>query len=335
MFNKINEKTKVEYSEMSLPKIFISKKATNKMLIYIDECSKEVGWLGTVEQHKDIYLIDDVMLFEQEVSSVTTDIDEGDLSKFASNKMEELGAEEGSNLLNSVKMWGHSHVNMGVTPSSTDDKSMEMFGESGHDFFIRLIANKKGVMKIDLFDYERGIVFYNLDFSEVATQEERELEKQIQELQEKLEQIAIKDIEELEVGIKEEIKAKVKEKTYTKKKDKKDNISKLNDYAAYFGGYNGYYVEDGAYGYTDYSEYQEDDKVVQKSLFSNQEFNLLGTKVPEKVLYEIAYAIDEEDCRAILIEYGVYKSQSKQVMFEMMERADELITLELGKGGML
>ena len=190
--------------------------ALRKMKTFINECDLEIGWLGIVERFEkdNMFLIEDVMLFNQEVSSVTTDIDDTDLTKFANDTMKELGTKKGSELLNKVRMWGHSHVNMGVSASGTDDKQMDVFEDNNSDFFIRLIANKKDSMKIDIFDYANGITYLNVDYYVSYNGEEREISNSIIELQKKLESISSSKEKVIEEQMIEEIKEKVRNKKY-------------------------------------------------------------------------------------------------------------------------
>ena len=110
------------------PKIFINVNAMNKMKEYIRQSSLEIGWLGTCEKlDNSSYYIGDVFLFKQEVHATTTEITTEGLSEFA---MELLSTNDGIEIWNNMKVWGHSHVNMGTSPSSQDDKQIEVFAEN-------------------------------------------------------------------------------------------------------------------------------------------------------------------------------------------------------------
>ena len=217
MFTKNSTASGVEVLERCLPKIIISKTALRKMNIYIKECKEEIGWLGTVTKDKEYYYISDVMLFEQEVHATTTEITPEGLSKFGEELLQQ---ENGIDIWNSIKVWGHSHVNMSVFASGQDDAQMETFAENGHDFFIRIIANKKGEMKLDLYDYMQGVIYTNLSWFENPTEVElgvtnqiAELESQVAELELQLEVINQKEIESLQGNIILEMKDKVVSKS--------------------------------------------------------------------------------------------------------------------------
>lgn len=205
---RLNPDTKVQVIANKVPRIGIMSDALAKMFVYVDECSDEIGWLGTVKQiNEKYYIIEDVFLFDQNVHGTTTEITPEGLSEFAE---ELLKREDGLEIWNNLKMWGHSHVNMSVTPSGQDDKQMKEFGEIGHDWFIRLICNKKGDMKLDFFDYKHGIAFLDVPWEEVATEEENSIQEEIFRLQELLEEAKKKRVELYKEPIKEEMKVKVR-----------------------------------------------------------------------------------------------------------------------------
>jgi hypothetical protein len=134
--------------------------ALEKMSQYIRMCSEEISWLGTVRVEGNAVIIDEVYLFEQEVSAAQTDLDEHAMVAFASEMMER-DMDEAMDVLPRLRMWGHSHVNMEVNPSGTDDTTMKKFApdiaNTSMPFMLRLIANKRGKMKIDIYYYQKSL----------------------------------------------------------------------------------------------------------------------------------------------------------------------------------
>jgi hypothetical protein len=195
----------------AVPYIVISKKALVQMFIYVDKCSEEIGWMGTAYRDEKQITIDDVYLFDQEVHSTTTEITPEGLSDFAT---ELLNQPDGMDIWNNLKMWGHSHVRMGVTPSGQDDKQMETFQDGGHDWFIRLIANKNGELKVDLYDYENGIIYLDLPWYAEESAEEEAIIRQIRALNEQLDHINEAYANHYTENIEAEMKVKVRRKTY-------------------------------------------------------------------------------------------------------------------------
>lgn len=219
-------KTTIKVRATHIPTVHINEKALQKMFIYTDEVSDEVGWLGTAYRDDNIFYIEDVFLFDQEVHGATTEITPEGLADFATELMQQ---PDGMEIWNNLKMWGHSHVNMSITPSGQDDKQMEEFSKNGHDFFIRLICNKKGELAVDVYDYKNGLEFHNapwlIHVDEAENEGKSAIKLQINELYAQIEQLeeAIADMEEKELEalrtpIKEEIKEKVRKLTYSSRK---------------------------------------------------------------------------------------------------------------------
>lgn len=166
--------------------LVISEKAYEKMWNYVDICPEEVGWFGTIEPIKDKdgniqpgkFFLKDVYMVGQEVSSVETDMSVDDLSEFMQNILDSYPDEEAVEIVNSIRLWGHSHVKMGVSPSTTDNNTMSQFGQNIKDYMLRIIANKKGEFKVDLWYYEYYIIATDIPWR-VATPANDALRKEI------------------------------------------------------------------------------------------------------------------------------------------------------------
>jgi hypothetical protein len=149
----------------SIPKIFVSKDAYEDMFQLVDIVNKEVGWLGTVEKtESNDYLIKEIFLFEQKSHHTTCNITEEGLGNWAMNMME-FRPDDGMDIVNSVRFWGHSHVWMGTSPSGQDDAQMDVFAKSCEDFFIRGIINKSGRMEFTLYLYQLGVEVHDASWS--------------------------------------------------------------------------------------------------------------------------------------------------------------------------
>lgn len=151
-FNSSEKEPEISFREQPYtPIILITPIAYSKMLHYVDIASGEVGWLGIVEEDNKDFIITDVFLFEQNVSGTHTSITEEGLSKFTEQI---LKLENGMEIINKMKFWGHSHVNFDTFASAQDDSQMEIFSNCGHDNFIRGIFNKKGSVHFTHYDYK-------------------------------------------------------------------------------------------------------------------------------------------------------------------------------------
>lgn len=160
--------------------LYILPEARQKMEIYCDLSEGEIGWLGFVRDLGDNgFLIEDVALLKQEVHATTTEITPEGLLEFWAKTAPENQLK--------IKLWGHSHVNMGVSPSGQDNSQMEYF-KDGNPWFIRLITNKKREYHIDIYDYANGIQVH-MDQSDLITYNPKanELKKAIEdEIKEKV-----------------------------------------------------------------------------------------------------------------------------------------------------
>jgi len=211
MFNNSDKKTTVKVFQKAVPEIIFNPDALIKMGIYTAECEDEVGWLGTAykDNNKNIIYINDVFLFDQETHSTTTEISSEGLSSFGE---ELLATDSGLDTWNNLKVWGHSHVNMATSPSGQDDEQMETFLNTKHDWFIRIITNKKSEMRVDLYYFDQGIIYMDLPWDTHYSSEELTIKQEIEKLQKLLEDIEISRLQKYEDSIKEEIKTKVRKK---------------------------------------------------------------------------------------------------------------------------
>lgn len=144
------------------PKLIVTPLAYQKMGTIIDKCTDEVGWFGTVHPRgAGEFLLKDVFLPKQVTNAATCEIDPEGLIELASQI---LAMPDGMGLYNSLKLWGHSHVNMGVGASGQDDKQFrELVAESTQqDWYFRLIANKKGEMKVDMMDLVGAVMWEDI-----------------------------------------------------------------------------------------------------------------------------------------------------------------------------
>ena len=140
--------------------------AWKKMTMLVDNFTTEVGWHGTVER------IDDENFY------ITVKIDEEEYAKW----MQKTIMEQGYETYSSIKFQGHSHVNMGVTPSGTDiqhqDDIVNTMAEDS--FYIFLIMNKSRSIWCSVFDGKTNAIYENTDVK--VTYETDELDDWLQEV---------------------------------------------------------------------------------------------------------------------------------------------------------
>lgn len=141
--------------------LHFSEKAWIKMQTLIREFDKEVAWHGTAyrgeDPEKNDYYIGDILVYPQEVSGATVNTDQAKYEDW----LYDLGTEE----FNNLRMQGHSHVNMGTSPSSVDLSHQERILEQieGDMFYIFLIWNKRDERCIKIYDMMKNILFESSD----------------------------------------------------------------------------------------------------------------------------------------------------------------------------
>ena len=94
-------------------KIIFTPIAWKKMYALVYAFSSEVQWHGTVKRlDKSTFLITDILVFPHEVTGTTVVSDQKEYEDWLDSLNDET--------FNSLRFHGHSHVDMGVTPSGVD-----------------------------------------------------------------------------------------------------------------------------------------------------------------------------------------------------------------------
>ena len=161
------------------PTIFITSGAYVKMRHLVDKTSTEIGWFGTVtkvESLPNTYIIDDILVYPQTVSGATCEQDEDKMFEF------EMGLT--TDQVNRKRFQGHSHVNMGVTPSGVDENFYKDLLTQVTDYFIILVTNKHNAYHVRFYDVENNILYTDVpihlmldDGTEISTWYEEEANK--------------------------------------------------------------------------------------------------------------------------------------------------------------
>lgn len=153
----------------SYPRVIIQANLLEYIREIVDQCKDEVSWIMEVTDLGNYdYEIESVFIPRQRVNGATTEFNADDIMHLMTN--------ETTFDPDKWRGWGHSHVNMGVTPSGQDKKQMEEFANDC-DFFIGMIHNKKGDMFCWMVDSKRGLFFKNVEVAIVS-----EYENEISEL---------------------------------------------------------------------------------------------------------------------------------------------------------
>lgn len=152
--------TSVGMLDGAFPKLIISPTAAQKMDALVQMCRIEISWFGSSSVVGNNYRLDDVFVPPQECSFGGTKFNDGD---FFEMFMGEDGKIPRDILphMNSIRVWGHSHHNMAVFPSGTDEKQTREFLEKFEDYFIRLICNKRGELHVSIYMVDQGLVLHH------------------------------------------------------------------------------------------------------------------------------------------------------------------------------
>lgn len=133
----------------------IEEAAWRKINALVATCDKEVAWHCTATKTDSSYIIEDVFVFPQIISAATVTTDDTEYAKWLMALPD--------NIFNKLRVHGHSHVNMDVTPSGRDTTYQENILTNVKDFFIFMIQNKKGDIWKAIYDVEANIVYENDD----------------------------------------------------------------------------------------------------------------------------------------------------------------------------
>lgn len=154
---------KISFSKsVSIPnrkaKLYFTETAWVKMKLLVYKWDKEIAWHGIAKRNgKDKYTISDILIYPQEVTGATVTTNQREYETWLMNFDDDI--------FNNIRMQGHSHVNMGVTPSGVDrtlyDRILDQLGDDM--FYIFLIWNKSDERTVEIYDFAENIVFETQD----------------------------------------------------------------------------------------------------------------------------------------------------------------------------
>lgn len=117
-----------------IPKVYITREAKNMLDLYIQHTNAEVSGLGSIFNFGSNLLIDEIYLFKQKVTKSTTKIDQSEIAAFMSDMFQKGFS------LSSLRVWWHSHCDMGVFWSHTDETTIAGFSDG--EWFVSIVSNK-------------------------------------------------------------------------------------------------------------------------------------------------------------------------------------------------
>ena len=162
-------KTRVIEENLVTPYIEISNYAMDKIRYIVEQNDMEIGWLGFVDTIDDKsnphhYKIIDVVITKQHRHGTTCELDEDGYDELVHEIVDKFKDDEDEEadikMINKILFWGHSHVNMGTSPSGQDEVQAKKFAKKGK--IIRGIFNKKGEINLSFFDFAKNIAWDDL-----------------------------------------------------------------------------------------------------------------------------------------------------------------------------
>lgn len=144
----------IEQQNIIEPTIYITPNAYIKMRMLVDKNDKEIGWYGIVNEMPGLqatYIIEDIIVYPQKVTGVTVEQDEDRMFEFEMS----LTTEQ----VNHKRFHGHSHVNMGTSPSGVDESFYQDLLSQVTDYFIITITNKHNEYTTRFYDVANNILY--------------------------------------------------------------------------------------------------------------------------------------------------------------------------------
>lgn len=147
----------IEEKHLEEPKVYITTEAYVKLRKLVDDTTTEIGWYGTVTKMpglESVFVIDDIIVYPQVVTGATCVQDDDRVFEF------ELSLS--TDQVNRKRFHGHSHVNMGVTPSGVDEQFYQDILTQVDDYFIIMITNKSGNYYTRFYDMHNNILYTSI-----------------------------------------------------------------------------------------------------------------------------------------------------------------------------
>ena len=134
-----------------------------KMTALVARFTTEVQWHGIVRRvSNDVFEIDDIIVPPHEVTGATVTSEYKPYCEWLD------GLDDDT--FNAVRFHGHSHVNMGVSPSNTDNKyrldlvtQLPSPGEDDDVYYIFFIINKNHEWSCEIYDFTNNAIYGTSD----------------------------------------------------------------------------------------------------------------------------------------------------------------------------
>lgn len=139
--------------------LYIYERAFTKMAMYVMDNRTEIGWHGLARklENNEGYAITDTLLYPQVITATTVNTDQKKYQDWLNAQPDEI--------FNQIKMQGHSHVSMSVSPSTVDETLYNTILQTlqENDFYIFMIVNKSLEMHVLIYDLAKNLVYETAD----------------------------------------------------------------------------------------------------------------------------------------------------------------------------
>ena len=154
---------KPEVHSLMQPTVFVSPAIASDLGQIVKHTKSEVGFMGLVKREivvddddlmvADNYILDELMLLDQECHSATTELSP---EAMAALGIELLGRNNGD--YERLLFWGHTHPFGSTAPSGQDESQMALFRKNGCPWFLRgIFAPQRS--EYTLFNFQQHLVF--------------------------------------------------------------------------------------------------------------------------------------------------------------------------------
>lgn len=139
-----------------------TERAWLKMSVLVNGYDSEVGWHGIARRadgEPDTFIVEDIIIYPQKVTGTTVTPDQVEYQNWLMGQPDEI--------FENIRFQGHSHVNMGVTPSGVDTAFYDEILSQLDDtmFYVFMVINKRFETHIRIYDMLNNIFYGTKDVS--------------------------------------------------------------------------------------------------------------------------------------------------------------------------
>lgn len=150
---KVDPSSLMEFVDKVRPTIYLLPEAYLKMQALIDGYSEEICWYGRVSSPTEhVYCIQDIYCYPQENTAVRTTMLEDEYIQWY--------LQQPDDVINNIRMQGHSHVNMTSSPSAQDYTNWtEILNTMPREYCIFTIGNKRREYSWYIYDVIHNVIY--------------------------------------------------------------------------------------------------------------------------------------------------------------------------------